>query len=167
MPEREVLPDLLQPGLDLVICGTAAGDESAKRGAYYADRRNKFYRTLHSVGLTDHVLLPCEYSDLLGYSIGLTDLIKVSHGSDRSMAGDQWDCAGLWDKVRRYNPKFLAFNGKKAAERALSLRHVLYCLLPQRIGGTALFVCPSTSGAASRYWDELLWRRLSDEIQQS
>jgi hypothetical protein len=33
-----ILPDLLSPGLDLIIVGTAAGRASAKRRAYYAGR---------------------------------------------------------------------------------------------------------------------------------
>ena len=31
-----ILSDLLQPGLRLVFCGTAAGAVSAAKGAYYA-----------------------------------------------------------------------------------------------------------------------------------
>lgn len=47
-----VLPDVLAPNLKLVICGTAAGKESARRQAYYAGRGNKLWSTLYRVGLT-------------------------------------------------------------------------------------------------------------------
>ena len=36
LPMSHVLPDLLRPGLRLVVCGTAAGAVSAAKGAYYA-----------------------------------------------------------------------------------------------------------------------------------
>ena len=35
-----VLPDVLGPGLRIVFCGMAAGDRSAREGAYYADPGN-------------------------------------------------------------------------------------------------------------------------------
>jgi double-stranded uracil-DNA glycosylase len=48
----DILPDLLADGLDLVICGTAAGAVSAARGAYYAGPGNRFWATLADTGLT-------------------------------------------------------------------------------------------------------------------
>ena len=42
----EVLPDILQPGLRVVFCGTAAGRASAKARAYYAGPGNSFWKTL-------------------------------------------------------------------------------------------------------------------------
>lgn len=32
-----ILPDVLQPNLNIVFCGTAPGTVSAQRGAYYAN----------------------------------------------------------------------------------------------------------------------------------
>ena len=49
---KPILPDLLQPGLALVFCGTAAGRRSAAEGAYYAHPGNLFWRALHAVQLT-------------------------------------------------------------------------------------------------------------------
>ena len=43
------LPDILQPNLKVVFCGTAAGDASAKKRAYYAGPGNRFWKTLHEV----------------------------------------------------------------------------------------------------------------------
>ena len=47
-----VLPDLIKPGLRIVFCGTAAGNVSAARGAYYAHPQNRFWSALHAFGLT-------------------------------------------------------------------------------------------------------------------
>lgn len=41
-----VPPDLLAPHLRLVFCGTAAGNVSAARGAYYAGPGNQFWPIL-------------------------------------------------------------------------------------------------------------------------
>jgi G:T/U-mismatch repair DNA glycosylase len=53
-----ILPDQLQPGLRIISCGTAAGAASAKKGAYYAGPGNKFWNTLHAIGLTTRVFPP-------------------------------------------------------------------------------------------------------------
>lgn len=50
--DRHVLPDVLEPGLKIVFCGTVAGRTSALRCAYYAGPGNKFWRMRHAVGLT-------------------------------------------------------------------------------------------------------------------
>ena len=53
-----VLPDLLRPGLRIVFCGTAAGNVSAARGAYYAHPQNRFWSALYAFGLTPRQLEP-------------------------------------------------------------------------------------------------------------
>jgi G:T/U-mismatch repair DNA glycosylase len=53
-------------------------------------------------------------------------------------------------------PANLAFNGKSAARGALG-RPVSYGLQEERIGGANVWVLPSTSGAARRYWDVGPW----------
>ena len=53
-----VLPDVLAPGLRAVFCGTAAGTKSAIAGAYYAGPGNKFWPTLHAIGLTPRRFAP-------------------------------------------------------------------------------------------------------------
>ena len=61
---KHVLPDRLKPGLKLVFCGTAAGRQSALQQAYYAHGQNKFWTTLHKVGLTPHLFMPQDYEKL-------------------------------------------------------------------------------------------------------
>jgi TDG/mug DNA glycosylase family protein len=39
-----MLDDLVVPGPDLTICGTATGRKSASKGLYYAGRGNKFWK---------------------------------------------------------------------------------------------------------------------------
>ena len=55
----------------------------------------------------------------------------------------------------------LAFNGKNAAQRLIGANRVSYGLREERIGDTAMFVLPSTSGAASGYWDPEPWQGLA------
>jgi len=155
-----VLPDLLAPGLAVVFCGTAVGAASKLRGAYYAGPGNAFWPTLFRVGLTPRCLEPEEYWRITEYGLGLTDLAKTVAGSDAALAPVHFDPEGLRAKMRRYCPRILAFTSKRAGEEFLG-HPVDYGLLSERIDGTALFVLPSPSGAARRYWSEEPWRRLA------
>src|ERR1700727_2633952 len=75
-PVLDILPDILAPGLNLVVCGSAAGTRSAELGAYYAGPGNQFWGMLHRVGLTPRVLKPAEFREVIAYAIGLTDIAK-------------------------------------------------------------------------------------------
>ena len=164
MCAADKLPDILRPGLDLVICGAAAGRRSAEVGAYYAGPGNKFWRILHETGLTPRLLPAEEFRSLPDFGIGLTDLAKTASGSDAEIPRGAWDADGLRRKVEAARPRILAFNGKNAAQRFLGRSRVGYGPQNERIGGTALFVLPSTSGAASGYWDPEPWHALARRI---
>lgn len=155
----DVLPDILPPGLSLVFCGTAAGTASAKARAYYAGPGNSFWATLYAVGLTPEQLEPAEFERLPEFGIGLTDICKLRHGSDEEVGTVEFDVAGLEQKIATAEPVNLAFNGKNAARGALE-RDVTYGLQEERLGGATLWVLPSTSGAARRFWKIDPWHEL-------
>lgn len=160
----DVLPDALRPGLAVVFCGTAAGTASARAKAYYAGPGNRFWPTLHEIGLTPMQLAPAEFERLPEYGIGLTDICKRRHGSDAEVGTVEFDVDGLAAKISAAEPANLAFNGKNAARGALE-RSVGYGAQPERIGGATLWVLPSTSGAARGYWDVGPWRELAEAVQ--
>jgi mismatch-specific thymine-DNA glycosylase len=155
-----VLPDLLPAGLRVVFCGTAAGTASAKAKAYYAGPGNAFWQALHQTGLTPVELVPAEFERLPEYGIGLTDICKVSYGSDAEVGVSEFDVGGLQRKIAAAEPTRLAFNGKNAARGALE-RDVRFGVQEEQIGGAEAWVLPSTSGAARRYWKIGPWEELA------
>jgi TDG/mug DNA glycosylase family protein len=159
--ESHILPDLLRPGLTLVFCGTAAGERSAREGAYYAHPGNLFWRALHEAGITPRRLAPPEFPRLLDLGIGLTDLAKRHSGNDADLPRDAFDVPGLLAKIERNQPALLAFTSKTAARAALGRPIASYGLQPDRIGRTQVFVLPSPSGQARRHWDIGPWRALA------
>jgi double-stranded uracil-DNA glycosylase len=159
-PPTPVLPDLLVPGLRVVFCGTAPGTASARAGAYYAGPGNRFWATLHEVGLTPTRLAPAEYPRLRDFAIGLTDVSKTASGSDAEVAGRGFDRRRLTAAIAAVAPGHLAFNGKNAARAALG-RPVVYGPQPETIGGAGVWVLPSTSGAARGFWDIGPWLELA------
>ncbi|MBN1963075.1 MAG: mismatch-specific DNA-glycosylase [Anaerolineae bacterium] len=160
---REALPDVLQPGLKVVFCGTAAGHKSARVGAYYAGPGNAFWPTLYAVGVTPRPLAPLEFRTVVRYGIGLTDLNKHESGMDADLSATGFDPASLHAKIARFQPRVLAFTSKRAAQEFTGQR-VAYGRQPGALGKTAIFVLPSPSGAARRWWDVTFWQAVADFV---
>ncbi len=154
-----ILPDLLAPNLKIIFCGTAPGTQSARAKAYYAGRGNRFWKTLYEIGLTPRQLMPQEYPELLLYGLGLTDLSKTSFGQDETLSFSNEDRESLKAKIERYQPQILAFTSKNAGQQFLK-RPVCFGLQDAPIGKTKVFVLPSTSGLAIRYWNIQHWKKL-------
>mgnify|MGYP001338671653 CR=1 FL=1 len=104
-----MLPDVLGPDLKIVFCGTAAGRKSAELGFYYAGNGNKFWKTLFETGLTPRLLMPSEFSELINWGIGLTDMVKDKSGMDNSLMRSDFKNNGLVEKINKYNPDVLHF----------------------------------------------------------
>lgn len=156
-----VLPDVLEPGLKLVFCGSAAGKASARAGAYYAHPGNRFWRILFETGLTPHLFQPGEFATLPEYGIGLTDMGKDHFGADHELPRGAYDPDGFRDRITKSKPALLAFTAKAPA-RAYLRRHVEYGPQPERIGDSRLFVLPSTSGLAVKFWNPQYWHDLAE-----
>ena len=86
-PPMSVLPDLIEPGLTTMFCGSAASSASARVGAYYAGPGNRFWTVLHETGLTPHLFVPAEFQELLSLGIGLTDLQNMNRHGRRAVIG--------------------------------------------------------------------------------
>jgi double-stranded uracil-DNA glycosylase len=162
-----ILPDVLQPHLKIVFCGTAVGARSAKIGAYYAGPGNRFWPTLFQVGLIPRQLRPQDYRSLVDYGIGLTDIAKDRSGGDHVLTPADFDGLTLRAKIEQFAPKVLAFNGKRAAQEFYGRKVVAYGRQPERLGATTVFVLPSTSGAARGFWDERYWQALAEFVKNS
>lgn len=161
---QPVLPDLLRPGLRLVFCGTAPSTQSAARGAYYAGPGNKFWRTIHAVGLTPRLLAPEEWRMLDTLGIGFTDMAKAHFGMDRQLPAGAFDAGRVRKLIEQHQPGVLAFNGKTAAKAFLGSRSIEYGPQNDRIGPTEIWVLPSTSGAASGAWAIGPWQELANHL---
>lgn len=159
----DILPDVLQPGLRVVFCGTQAGAASARLGAYYAGPGNKFWPVLHQIGLVPERLRPEEFRALPRYGIGLTDVAKRTSGPDSALRGGHFDVAGFAARIAANRPRILAFNGKRAAQAALNIREGRLAYGPQahRLADADIYILPSTSGAAAGFWSIEPWKQLA------
>lgn len=161
----DILPDLLQHGLRLVLCGSAAGTVSARQHAYYAHPQNRFWPILAETGMTPRRLDPADYPTLLSYGIGLTDITKSEFGADSVLTAH--DAGRLHAAIDRYRPGILAFNGKRAASLALGRPSgsLVYGRQDETLCGVPVHVLPSTSPLAVRWWDDHPWYALAEALE--
>ena len=166
-----MLKDVLTHNLKVVFCGTAKGAKSALSGYYYAGPGNKFYSTLFKVGFTPHKLLPTECYEINNYGIGLTDLVHTEYGNDNQISDESYEVDLFIEKMKKFKPEFIAFTSKKAASFALgywgNTKMVNYGLQSSMIGSSKVYILPSPSGNARKYWNEDFWHDLNKIIRNS
>jgi TDG/mug DNA glycosylase family protein len=147
------LPDYLAPGLRLVVVGINPGLRSAATGHHYAGPGNLFWPLLHESGLVPEPLTYAGDARVLEYGVGLTNLVaRASRSvSDLSPAEMAAGAAVLREKLVRYRPAVVCFNGKSIYEVYSGRRNVSFGLQPPGEDGLTTFVMPSTSARTAAY----------------
>ena len=163
--ERTELADILVPGLDVIIVGFNPSLISWDKGHHYANPVNNFYRLLFQAGLTPHLLKPEEDATLPQYGIGSTNFVIDQPSANETAvpaAVYRASRVGLEAKIARYGPKVVSFNGLKLYDYYFGRKLPHLGLQSETIAGRPLFVTPSSSGAANKYFEErkLLYREL-------
>ena len=168
MINKHILPDRLRPGLKLVFCGTAAGRRSALLRAYYAHGQNKFWATLHQVGLTPHLFAPQDYEKLWQLGIGLTDIAKHVYGMDHQLpkhALGPEAVAALKSRILKAKPQILAFSSLNGGRKVMGAKAVAG-EQEALLGEPRVFILPSPSPLAANHWDIKPWRALARAINK-
>jgi TDG/mug DNA glycosylase family protein len=142
MPTR----DYLRTGLDLVVVGINPGLRSDAEGRHYAGPGNHFWPLLYESGIVSEPITYHEDEKVLEFNIGLTNM--VSRGSsglaDLSLAELREGAENLRQKLARYKPRIVCFNGKRIYE-VFSGEKCNFGLQEQRVNGSLVYVMPSTS----------------------
>jgi TDG/mug DNA glycosylase family protein len=127
---------------------------------------NRFWRTIHEVGITPRRYEPHEFPALLKLGIGFTDLCKLGAGMDLQALAFPVDIPAFRDKMRRHRPEIIVFTSKKAASLFYGqpTKAVVLGRQPPLENFPIVFVLASPSGAASGHWSVQPWRELADSI---
>jgi TDG/mug DNA glycosylase family protein len=163
---RQDVPDHLRPGLKLVIVGINPGLRSGASGHHYAFPGNHFWPLLYESGLIPERLTYAEDDRVLDYGIGLTNLCHRTSREANELSRDELaeGAASLREKLERYTPRIVCFNGigiyeafvqvldaSDGAEEPPRRRKITPGLQPERLGETRMFVVPSSSGRTAAY----------------
>ncbi|NVZ22379.1 G/U mismatch-specific DNA glycosylase [Pseudomonas costantinii] len=142
------LEDILADHLNVVFCGINPGKGSAAIGQHFANRSNRFWRTLHLAGFTPHEISPEGGRTLLHYHCGLTTVVERPTASASELARHEFkDAAAAFEqKIRRHAPRCVAFLGKAGYSALSGQREIAWGLQPHSLGGASVWVLPNPSG---------------------
>ncbi|MGB5755535.1 MAG: mismatch-specific DNA-glycosylase, partial [Acidimicrobiales bacterium] len=151
---RFTLPDTVGEGMGLLVCGLNPSIYSAEVGVGFARPGNRFWPAALEAGLVSRDRDPRHA--LVHHGIGTTDLVKRPTRRADELSSDEYT-EGL-HRVERLvewlRPAVVCFVGL-AGWRAAVDRKAGAGPQPDRIGGAAVYLMPSTSGlnASSRLAD--------------
>jgi TDG/mug DNA glycosylase family protein len=140
--------DVIAPGLDILFVGINPGLWSGATGFHYARPGNRFWKAIHLAGLTDRVLDPSEQEELLGYGIGITNLVPGTTATAAELTRSELRAGGraLVTKVECFAPRQVAFLGISTYRVAFDAPTSVIGLQRERLAGSLVWVLPNPSG---------------------
>ena len=148
------IPDLVAPGLRVLLVGINPSLWSAHVGLHFARPSNRLWRTLHEAGLTPRRLHPDEQDpELLRHGIGVTNLVAraTARADELTDAELRAGVGSLTTLVRRCAPPYVAFLGVTAYRTALHRPRATVGRQDEPFAGATAWVLPNPSGLNAHY----------------
>ena len=141
-------PDVLAPALDVVFCGINPASSAAADGHNFSNASNRFWAVLHLAGFTDARLRAEDERQLLTYGCGITAVVSRPTPTAAEIDAEEFrDARPAFEaKMRRYQPRAVAFLGKRALSAMLSTRDIAWGRQPSDFAGATAWVLPNPSG---------------------
>jgi double-stranded uracil-DNA glycosylase len=152
-------PDLLRPGLRLLICGYNPSLRSGTTGHHYAHPGNRFWRVLAAAGITDRVYAPTEDTALLDLGIGFTNIVaRPTRRADELQPDEiRAGAAILRAHLEEYRPRVVAYTGIGVYRWFVRRNDIRWGVQPTpAVPGVLDVVVPSPSGLNRMVFDELV-----------
>jgi TDG/mug DNA glycosylase family protein len=160
----EYEPDILAAGLDVVFCGINPASTAVADGHNFSNRNNRFWAVLHMAGFTDTRLRPEDERQLLGYGCGITAVVARPTQRASEITADEFRRAkpAFEARVRRYEPRVVAFLGKRALSGMLGTSDIAWGRQPSGFADVTAWVLPNPSGLNRRFTLPALVRTYSE-----
>jgi TDG/mug DNA glycosylase family protein len=157
-------PDLLAAGLDVIFCGINPASTAAADGHNFSNRSNRFWAVLHQSGFTDTRLRPEDERRLLEYGCGITAVVARPTPRASDIAVDEFRRARavFETKIRDYQPRVVAFLGKRALSAMLATPDIAWGRQPSGFAGATAWVLPNPSGLNRGFTLDSLVRAYSE-----
>ncbi|MCW2613455.1 MAG: mismatch-specific uracil-DNA glycosylase [Frankiales bacterium] len=142
------VPDLVRPGLAVLLCGINPSLWSGVVGQHFANPSNRLWPVLHASGWTPRRLNPCETGALLEAGLGVTNLVPRATARADELGDDELR-AGLPRRERlaaTTAPRWVAFLGLSAYRTATGERKAAVGPQERRVGGAPVWLLPNPSG---------------------
>jgi TDG/mug DNA glycosylase family protein len=147
------LPDLVAPGLRVLLVGINPSLWSGWSGRHFGRPSNRLWTTLHEAGLTPRRLAPEDTGELLAAGIGITNLVARATARADELSDDEIRAGvpGLQALVREWRPRAVAVLGVSAYRVAFARPKAVVGRQPGGLEGALLWVLPNPSGLNAHY----------------
>ncbi len=142
------VPDLLGPGVQVLLCGINPSLWSGAVGLHFANPSNRLWPVLHASGWTPQRLRPEQTRELLAAGLGITNLVPRATARADELTADELR-AGL-ERVtalaERVRPREVGFLGLQAYRTASGQRRAAVGRQEPRTGPAGTWLLPNPSG---------------------
>jgi double-stranded uracil-DNA glycosylase len=148
------IADVTAPGLNVLFAGINPGLYSAATGYHFARPGNRFWPAMHLSGFTPRLLRPDEQRELLGFGLGITNLVDRATARADELSPQELAHGGsaLAQKVAALRPRWLAVVGVTAFRTGFGRPRATIGRQELTIGDTAVWVLPNPSGL-NAHWN--------------
>jgi len=149
----KTVPDVIAPGLRVLFCGINPGLYTAAVGHHFARPGNRFWPALHASGFTGRLLSPFEERELLELGLGITNVVARATASAAELTPADLIKGGrlLRNKVRRFQPRFVAVLGVGAYRLAFARPKAVVGMQKELVHSARVWVLPNPSGLNANY----------------
>jgi len=157
---NKTVPDVIDSGLRVLFCGINPGLYTAAVGHHFARPGNRFWPALYHAGFTERLLSPFEERELLQSGYGITNLVERATATADELSAEELAEGGrrLAEKVRHYQPEFIAVLGIGAYRRAFKHPKVVPGRQSETLNGSTIWILPNPSGLNAHYQPQDLAR---------
>lgn len=147
------LPDLVAPGLRVLLVGINPSLWSGWSGYHFGRPSNRLWTTLHEAGLTPRRLAPEDTAELLAAGIGISNLVARATARADELTDDEIRAGmpRLRATVQRWRPRAVAVLGVSAYRVAFARPKAAVGRQPDPLDGALLWVLPNPSGLNAHY----------------
>jgi TDG/mug DNA glycosylase family protein len=149
-----VVPDLVGPGLRVLLVGVNPSLWSGVTGAHFGRPTNRLWTTLHLAGFTSRRLHPTEAGELLAAGVGVTNLVPRATARADEVTAEELRAGPrrVEALVRRWQPGWVSFLGLGAYRTAYGApRASVGEQAGVRVGGRPVWLLANPSGLNASY----------------
>ena len=148
------IPDVVAPGLRLLIVGINPGLHTAAVQAPFSRRGNRFYPALYRAGIVDRLIdasegfQPGDREHILARGVGMTTLVAGATARADELSAQQLldGAAALDPRIAELRPAVVAMLGVTAYRVAFGRPRATVGKQPETLAGAELWVVPNPSG---------------------
>jgi TDG/mug DNA glycosylase family protein len=142
------VPDLVRPGVPVLLCGINPSLWSGAVGLHFANPSNRLWPVLHAAGWTPRRLRPSETGAVLDAGLGITNLVARATARADELDDEEVrrGLAVLEALAERVRPRWVAFLGLTTYRIATGHRQAQVGPLERRVGPARAWLLPNPSG---------------------